>query len=265
LGLSGRQAAALVGMSRNTLRATPSEDKDLILKKRLGELAQEKRRYGARRLHVLLKREGLVANHKRTERIYREMGLQVRTKKRKRLVNSLRLELPAPSRLNEIWAADFIHDGTAGGRRIRCLSILDVFSRECLAIEVAPSLPGSSVVGVFDRLREIREVPEIVVTDNGPEFTGRALGEWVLNHNVKLSFIRPGKPIENAFIESFNGRFRDECLNEHWFRTVEDARVRIEAWRHEYNAERPHSSLGHLTPAEFARQTEAELAKTSTF
>ncbi|OFW57047.1 MAG: integrase [Candidatus Solincola sediminis] len=164
-----------------------------------------------------------------------------------------------------MWAADFIHDGTAGGRRIRCLSILDVFSRECLAIEVAPSLPGSSVVGVFDRLREIREVPEIVVTDNGPEFTGRALGEWVLNHNVKLAFIRPGKPIENAFIESFNGRFRDECLNEHWFRTVEDARVRIEAWRHEYNAERPHSSLGHLTPAEFARQTEAELAKTSTF
>ena len=159
----------------------------------------------------------------------------------------------------------YIHDGTAGGLRIRCLTVVDVFSRECLAIEVATSLPGTSVVRVFDRLREMRDIPEIVVTDNGPEFTGRALGEWVLDHGVKLAFIRPGKPIENAFIESFNGRFRDECLNEHWFRSVEDAKSRIEAWRCEYNTERPHSSLGHLTPAEYARQTELELVANSTF
>jgi putative transposase len=265
LGISGRRAASLVGMSRNTLRAVPPPNKDQPIRERMSELAQEKRRYGARRLHVLLKREGLVVNHKKTERIYRELGLSIRTKKRKRLVNSLRLALPVPVRANEIWATDFIHEATAGGRRIRCLTILDVFSRECLAIEVATSIPGASVVNVFDRLREMREAPKIIVTDNGPEFTGRAMGEWVLNHNIKLAFIRPGKPIENAFIESFNGRFRDECLNEHWFRTIEDARAKIEAWRLEYNSERPHSALGHLTPLEYASQTEAELAATSNY
>lgn len=265
LGLSGRRAASLVGMSRNTLRAAPQPDKDALVRKRLATLAQEKRRYGARRLHVLLKREGLVINHKKTERIYRELGLSIRTKKRKRLVNSLRLALPVPARVNEIWAADFIHDATAGGSRIRCLTVVDVFSRECLAIEVATSIPGASVVNVFDRLGELRETPEIIVTDNGPEFTGRALGQWVMDHDVKLAFIRPGKPIENAFIESFNGRFRDECLNEHWFRTVDDAQARIEAWRCEYNTERPHSALGHLTPLEYVRQTELKSVVTSNY
>lgn len=211
-------------------------------------------RYGYRRLHVLLKREGLVVNHKRTERIYRKLGLSIRTKKRKRLVNALRLALPVPARPNEIWAMDFVHDSTNGGRRVKCLTVIDLYSRECLAIEVASSLPGQMVARTLTRLAECRAVPETIVVDNGPEFTGRALGEWVMEHGINLAFIRPGKPIENAFIESFNGKLRDECLNEHWFTSVEDAVRRIETWRHEYNHERPHSRLGNLTPREFAER-----------
>lgn len=262
--MSARRATSLVGLSRNTLRRK-REDKDALARERLKELAQQKRRYGVRRLHVLLKREGLVVNHKRTERLYRELKLSIRTKRRKKLVNALRLALPQPSRPNEIWAADFIHDSLRDGGRLKCLTIVDVFSRECLAIEVGSSLPGSVVVDTLDRLREMRDRPKILVTDNGPEFTGRALGEWVMAHEIRLAFIRPGKPIENPFIESFNGRFRDECLNEHWFSTVMHARGIIENWRIEYNEDRPHSSLNDLTPAEFMRQTGHDLVVNSTF
>jgi len=260
LGVSARRAASLVGLSRNTLRNMPV-DKDVPVRERLQELAQQKRRYGVRRLHVLLKREGLVVNHKRTERLYRELGLSIRTKKRKKLVNSLRLALPEAMRPNEIWAADFIHDSMRDGRRLKCLTVVDVFTRECLAIEINTSIPGAAVVRALEQLRETRGTPSIIVVDNGPEFVGRALGEWVMVHDIKLAFIRPGRPIENAFIESFNGRFRDECLNEHWFSSIVHARGVIAAWRKEYNEERPHSALGHVTPAEFVRQIETNLAK----
>lgn len=264
MGLSKRRAAPLVGLSRNTL-SYERPDRDTAVKERLTELAAKKRRYGARRLHVLLRREGMVVNHKRTERIYRELGLSIRTKKRKRLVNGLRLALPIPTQSNEIWAADFIHDTLSDGRRLKCLTLVDIFSRECLALTVDTSLPGSSVVAVLDRLRQTRGKPKTIVVDNGPEFTGRALGEWVLAHDVTLAFIRPGKPIENAFIESFNGRFRDECLNEHWFRGLDKAREIIETWRIDYNEERPHSALGQLTPAEFARKSAEDLLVNSNF
>ena len=264
LGLSKRKTATLVGLSRNTL-SYKRIDRDAQVKERLTELAAKKRRYGARRLHVLLRREGLVVNHKRTERIYRELGLSIRTKKRKRLVNRLRLALPIPSRSNEIWAVDFIHDTLSNGRRLKCLTLVDIYSRECLALVGDISLPGSSVVTILERLRETRGTPKIIVVDNGPEFTGRALGEWALRHDVKLAFIRPGKPIENAFIESFNGRFRDECLNERWFRNLEQARRIIEDWRIDYNEECPHSAFGQLTPAEFARQNEEDLLINSNF
>lgn len=253
-----------MGLSRNTLRRR-TEDRDAPVKERLTALAAKKRRYGVRRLHVLLRREGLVVNHKRTERIYRELGLCLRTKKRKRLVNALRLALPMPTHANEIWAMDFIHDSLRDGRRLKCLTLVDVYTRECLALTVGSSLPGSSVVATLDRLRETRGKPGIIVVDNGPEFTGRVLGEWAMAHDVQLAFIRPGKPIENAFIESFNGRFRDECLNEHWFTTMEQARGIIENWRIEYNEDRPHSALGHLTPAEFARQADNDLLANSNF
>ncbi len=252
-GRSEKRACELTGISRSSYRYVKKAN-DTELKERLRELAQEKRRYGCRRLHILLKREGLVVNHKKTERVYRELGLSIRTKKRKRLVNAPRLVLPMPEAPDEIWAADFIHDGLSDGRRLRCLTIVDIFTRECLAIEADTSLPGRRVVAALDRLMDGRGLPAVIVVDNGPEFTGRALGEWVMKHNVKLAFIRPGKPIENAFIESFNGRFRDECLNEHWFSSVEDAKTRIEAWRCEYNTERPHSSIDDLTPQEFAER-----------
>lgn len=253
MGFSENKACSLVGISRSVVRYTRRTENETVTE-RLKELAQTKRRYGYRRLHVLLRREGLVVNHKRTERIYRALGLSIRTKKRKRLVNALRLALPVPSRPNEIWAMDFVHDSTNGGRRVKCLTVIDLFSRECLAIEVASSVPGLMVARTLSRLVECREAPETIVVDNGPEFTGRALGEWVMERGINLAFIRPGKPIENAFIESFNGKLRDECLNEHWFTSVGDAVDRIEKWRQEYNNERPHSRLGDLTPREFAER-----------
>lgn len=252
-GLSENKACKLVGMSRSSFNYSPRKN-DGEITERLKELASEKRRYGYRRLHILLRREGFVVNRKRTQRIYRELGLSIRTKKRKKLVNALRLALPVPTRPNEIWAADFIFDALSFGRRLKCLNIVDIFSRECLAIEANLSIPGSDVVRVLNRLKDTRGIPKIIVVDNGPEFTGRALGEWVLAHNVNLAFIRPGKPIENSFIESFNGRFRDELLNEHWFQSIAEARDRIEAWRREYNTMRPHSSLRGLSPQEFAEQ-----------
>jgi putative transposase len=253
-----------VNLSRNTLRSK-HVDKDAGVKARLTELAAKKRRYGVRRLHVLLKREGLVVNHKRTERLYRELGLSIRTKKRKKLVNALRLALPIPTRANETWAMDFIHDSLRDGRKLKCLTLVDLFTRESLALPVDTSIPGSSVVAVLDRLRETRGKPAILVVDNGPEFTGRALGEWAMEQDVKLAFIRPGKPIENAFIESFNGRFRDECLNEHWFTTLARAREIIEDWRVDYNETRPHSALKGLSPAEFARQMSGNLVANLNF
>lgn len=252
-GLSERRACRLIGFSRMSQRYVGKKD-ETIVRKRLKELAQEKRRYGCRRLHILLKKEGLVTNHKKTERLYNEMGLSIRTKKRKKLVNALRLALPLPTRPNQIWAMDFIHDSLREDHRLRCLTIIDVFTRECLAIEVATSIPGKGIVKILDILAERRDAPDTLVVDNGPEFTGRALGEWALKQEAKLAFIRPGKPIENAFIESFNGRFRDECLNEHWFISIDDAKEKIERWRLEYNTERPHSALDDLTPQEFVQK-----------
>lgn len=220
---------------------------------RLKELAAEKRRYGYRRLHVLLRREGLQINRKRTYRLYRDAGLTVRRRKRKRIAPSERRPLPKPASPNVSWSMDFVADGLASGRRIRCLTIVDDCSRECLAIEVDTSLPGSRVATVLNRLADMRGLPLSITVDHGPEFEGQALDAWAYHHGVRLAFIRPGKPVENAYIESFNGRLRDECLNEHWFLNLTHARSLIERWRIEYNTERPHSALGYLTPEQFVR------------
>jgi putative transposase len=223
------------------------------LRERICELAGEKRRYGYRRIHVLLRREGWSVNRKRTYRLYREAGLAVRRRKRKRIGLFERKPLPKPSAVNRSWSMDFVSDGLCDGRRLRCLAIVDDFSRECLVLEVDTSITGKRVVAVLARLADLRGLPLSITVDHGPEFEGQVLDAWAYQAGVRLSFIRPGKPVENAYIESFNGRFRDECLNEHWFLTMAHARRAIEAWRVEYNTERPHSSLGNLTPEEYAK------------
>jgi len=200
----------------------------------------------------MLKREGLVINHKKTERLYREEGLALRRKRKRKGAAGIRVVMAPPQRVNERWSMDFVTDSTVTGRRFRALTIVDDYSRECPAIEVDTSLGGRRVVSVLERLAETRGLPEVITIDNGPEFAGKALDEWAYRKGVKLNFIRPGKPIENAFVESFNGRFRDECLNTNWFLSVKHAREVIEAWRKDYNEVRPHSSLKGNTPRAYA-------------
>jgi putative transposase len=224
---------------------------DTVLRQRLRELAGQRKRFGSPRLHIMLKRENLVVNHKRTERIYREEGLGLRKKRRRKGAAGARMVIPAPERPNQKWSMDFVTDSIVTGRRFRALAIVDDYSRECPAIEVDTSMGGARVVSVLERLADIRGLPEVITVDNGPEFASRVLDEWAYRKGVKLSFIRPGRPIENAFAESFNGRLRDECLNTNWFMNIKHARDIIERWRKDYNTVRPHSSLGGLAPQEF--------------
>ncbi len=220
---------------------------------RLQAHAAVRARFGYRRLHILLEREGLVVNHKRVHRLYQAAGLQVRRRRRKRLTRAERAPLPTPSGRCERWSMDFTVDTRADGRGFRTLNIVDDFTRECVAIEVDRSLPGLRVTRVLDRLQATVGLPQTIVVDNGPEFAGRTLEAWADAHGVALRFIRPGKPIENAYVESFDGKFRDECLNEHWFVNLVDAKDTIEGWRIAYNTVRPHSSLNGATPEQFAR------------
>ncbi len=220
------------------------------MRQRLRELAAERPRFGYRRLHALLRREGVAVNHKRVERLYRAEGLAVRKRARKRVARDGRGRPTRPTRPNEQWTLDFLGDALASGRRIRLLTVEDVFTREALAIEVDTSLPGVRVTQVLDRVVGQRGVPTEIVLDNGPELTGKALDRWASARGVRLRFIDPGKPVQNAFVESFHGRFRDECLNQHWFLSLADARRIVEAWREDYNRARPHSALGYRPPEE---------------
>jgi putative transposase len=248
------RSCGLIGISRSLYRYESKRPDDTPLKERLAELAGQKRRYGYRRLHVLLRREGWLLNWKRTYRVYREAGLMVRRRKRKRIVGIDRLQKVIATGPNQSWSMDFVSDGFVDGRRLRCLNIVDDFTRECLAIEVDTSLPGRRVVSVLERLAEFRGLPQSVTVDNGPEFISKALDEWAYRQQLQLRFIAPGKPTQNAYVESFNGKFRDECLNEHWFLSMRHARDVIARWRQEYNEERPHSSLDDQTPNEFAER-----------
>jgi putative transposase len=239
-------------MARTSCRYEPQRPgQEENLKARLRTLAGERRRFGYRRLTVLLRREGWPVNHKRVYRLYREEGLGVRRRKRKRIGAVERQPFTTPTRSNERWSMDFVADALTDGRKFRSLNIVDDYNRECLAAEVDTSIPGARVVRVLERLRERRGLPEVLVTDNGPEFAGQALDAWAYQRGVRLHFIEPGKPVQNAFIESFNGKMRDECLNEHWFMSLSEARETMEAWRRDYNEVRPHSSLGNRTPQEF--------------
>ena len=215
-------------------------------------------RWGYRRLHLLLEREGTKANPKRIYRLYRDEGLAVRRRKRKRVAVARR-PMPAPARLNDCWAMDFVSDTLASGRKYRVLNVIDTLSREGLVSEVDTSLPGARVVRALETAAMWRGYPARITCDNGPEFRSRALDAWAYEHRVTLDFIDPGKPIQNSLCESFNGRMRDECLNVHWWRTVEEARRGIEAYRRDYNQVRPHSALDGRTPAAYAAERGTQL------
>jgi putative transposase len=251
-GFGVTRACGLIRLSRSLYRYRSVRPPCAALRERIEEIAADKRRYGYRRVYLRLRREGWGVNRKRVYRLYRDAGLAVRRRKRKRIGPVERKPLPKPQLANQSWSMDFVSDGLADGRRLRCLNIVDDCTRECVAIEVDTSITGARVKSVMQRLAETRGLPRSITVDNGPEFAGQMLDSWAYEANVQLSFIRPGKPNENAYIESFNGKFRDECLNEHWFVTMAQARRVIEAWRIEYNTERMHSSLGNLTPEEYA-------------
>ena len=255
--LSERRACRFLGVHRSLVRYRSCRPPEAELRGRLKELAERHPSWGSPRLTWLLRREGRVVNHKKVERLYREEGLTVRRRHRKRVARP-RIEMPTPRRADEQWSMDFMRDQLAGGRVFRLLTVVDHFTRESPVIEVDLSLPGARVAQVLDRVGGRRGLPRSIRVDNGPEVTGRALDEWAHRRGVKLEFIRPGKPVENAFIESFNGRIRQECLNQHWFLDLDDARRTIEAWRISYNTNRPHSGIGGRTPAEFAKMNQRE-------
>ena len=256
-GLSERRACKLTQLNRSTHRYEKKEKKEKELRDRIKFLARRYPRYGSPRIHVLLRRDGLMINHKKVERIYREEELSLRRKRKRRIRSENRERPEAPIRPNEKWSMDFVSDSIAGGRRFRTLNVIDEFTREALAIKVDSSLPGRRVADTLEQIGLLRGFPDYILCDNGPEFISRVLDSWCYSKGIKLTFITPGKPIENRFIESFNGRFRDECLNMNWFSNINEARRIIGTWRYEYNTIRPHSSLGNLSPNEFRDKFEA--------
>lgn len=253
LGLSARRACLLVSLWRSSFQYVSRRPNDAELRQAMREIAEKRRRFGSPRIGVMLRRQGWKVNHKKIERLYAEEKLALRRRKRRKKFVGPRIPLPVATRPNQHLAMDFVQDRLRNGRKIRTLTMVDTFSRENPLMETDTSLGGRRVVRVLDRHVERHGAPEVITIDNGPEFDGKALDAWAYKNKVQLHFIRPGKPNENAYIESFNGRFREECLNENLFETLDDARRIIEAWRIDYNEERPHSSLGDLTPAEFLR------------
>jgi putative transposase len=250
-GASERRACKLLEVDRSSYRYEPEADRDAALRQELITLARQKPRYGYRRLGVLLARHGYHPNHKQLYRIYREEHLAVRRLKRKRLV---RPSAPVAMRVraNQEWSMDFVMAGLATGRILRMLTAVDHYTPECLAIEVDRCLSSRRVTRVLEWVIEQRGTPEAIRGDNGPEFTSRHFLAWCEARRIALVHIQPGRPMQKGWVESFNGRFRDECLNANWFATMADARQKIEAWRQEYNNDRPHSSLNYLSPSEFA-------------
>ena len=255
--VSERRACRATGFARSSQRYRSVRPPRRELRDRLQTLALLKPRWGYRRLHWLLRREGWMVNRKCVQRVYREEGLSVKRRPRKR-VSVPRVPHAVTTRPNERWSMDFVRDALGNGRAFRALTIVDDCTRECVAIEVDTSLPGERVVRVLERLAGTRGLPQGIVCDNGPEFAGQVLDQWAHRRGVALLFIQPGKPVQNAFAESFNGRLRDECLNATWFWTLVEAQSSIEQWRVEYNEARPHSGLAGVPPAVVARQLRAK-------
>lgn len=253
-GLSERRALAVAHMSASAFRYQRQPDRNVELRDRILALAQRHKRYGVGMIHLKLRQAGLCVNYKRVERLYQEAKLQVRRRKRKKVEAAERQPLVRPVAANQVWSMDFVFDRTADGRVIKCLVIVDDATHEAVAIEVERAISGLGVTRVLDRLALTRGLPKVIRTDNGKEFCGKAMVTWAHERGVQLRLIQPGKPNQNAYVESFNGRFRDECLNEHWFTHLLHARTTIETWRREYNEERPKKALGGLTPAAYAQQ-----------
>ncbi len=248
-----RRACEVIQIQRSSYRYQSIADDQAVLRMRIKDLAMIRVRYGYKRIHILLLREGWHVNHKRVYRIYREEGLSIRTKRPKRHVSGARRVFrDKADYLNESWSMDFMADSLYNGRRFRVLTIVDNFSRESLGILVDQKIKGGHVVGFLDLIVKKRGLPKSIYVDNGPEFVSKALDKWAYEKRVTLDFSRPGKPTDNAYIESFNGTLRDECLNTHWFLSLEDARDKIESWRKDYNVFRPHSSIGNLSPRHYA-------------
>jgi len=254
--LSERRAGQVLSLSNSSLRYRSRRPAAEDLRQRLRELAAERPRYGYQRLWALLRREGWLVNHKRVYRLYREEGLKLGKRRRRARAHIERVPLSLPTRADERYSMDFMRDTLADGRVFRTLNIVDDYTRECLAIEVDTSLPGARVVRVLEQLAATGRQSMHIVVDNGPEFTSKALDQWAVKRGVSLRFIDPGKPSQNAFVESFNGKFRDECLNGHWFISLEEARNVSADWRVDYNEQQPHQSLQYKTPVEFARESD---------
>jgi putative transposase len=253
--IAERRACRVLRLHRSVYQYKPRRGEQLPLRQRIREIAHTRVRYGYRRITVLLRREGWLGNAKRVYRLYREDGLSLRHKRPKRHKSAVhRADRPVPLAPDACWAMDFVSDALFNGKRFRALTVVDLCTRECLAIEVDQGIRGEHVAAVVDRLTHQRGSPQTIRVDNGPEFVGKVLDHWAYSHGVSLDFSRPGKPTDNACVESFNGRFRKECLNANWFLSLADARKKIAAWREEYNGWRPHTSLGFKTPAEYARQ-----------
>ena len=251
--VSQRRVCELIEMAESSCRYR-SRRNDEELRKQVVELARENPKYGYRRLHVLLRKTNEGVNHKRVYRVYREAGLLVRRKRRKRLVRE-GVAKPVLTGANQEWALDFVHDAMASGRAMRALSVIDVYTRECLALEVDTSFGSRRVTRVLEQIVVERGVPKAIRCDNGPELTSRHFLAWCIERRIELVHIQPGRPMQNGHVESFHGKLRDECLNASWFENLWDARRKIAAWQKEFNEKRPHSSLGYRTPAEFARLT----------
>ena len=253
--VSQRRICELMGVAESSQRYV-SRKNDEALRDGLIAAAREKPKWGYRRLQLKLEAKGMYVNHKKVYRVYREAGLMIRRRRRKRLVRA-GVARSAVTGANQEWALDFVHDAAESGRKFRVLSVIDVHTRECLALEVDTSFASRRVTRELEKIVEERGVPEAIRCDNGPEFTSRHFLAWGLERKIELVHIEPGRPVQNAFVESFHGKLRDECLNASWFGNLFEARVKIGAWKEEYNEERPHSSLGYLTPREFSRRIAA--------